>query len=343
MIYENNPDIFMNWKTVLLDPSVSEPESSDDKTEKLIQKAEQAMPYCRDGGDWNTFNRLRSQLEAVPCTYNFVIAGPQTEERDVENLEVDIWSVKGNEYRQFYDYLNTRYGSVLNLREMCAAACLLENVHQHVKRGVGFCVIKIEEGKYKRISVIDNGRGFYNHKKKERLMVRDAVKFGRSYGNRYNSLGQALSLSFGLWSDLSTVETPDDTVIILPEGKFRKMIKWTFRALISLIFALGVNFSAMMLTQNMRMSVIDILIIILTFGSMMQWDIIKSAFGRKSGKKYFPHVKFSIENRQTFGSIVNVYFCDMKHTGKWRRQMVKRLKASLRKRAKFLRKSFGNP
>jgi len=336
MLYESNPKISVTWKTVLLVPSVSE--ASDDKADELIQKAEKAMPYYRDDGDWNEFSQIRSRLKDIPCAYNFVIAGPQTEERDVENLDVDIWSVKGNEYKQFYDYLKARYSSILNLREICAAACLLENVHQHVKRGVGFCVIKIEKGKYKRISFIDNGRGFYNHKKQKRLPVRDAVKFGRSYGSRYNSLGQALSLSFGLWSDLSTVETPGDTVIIFPEGKFEKVMKWTFRGLTSLIFAFGIDLSAMMLSQNMKMTVIDIFIIILVFGSIMQWDGIKSLFGKKSEKKYSPHVKFRINNKQKFGSIVNVYFCDMKHAGKWRRRMTKRLKASLRRRAEFLRR-----
>ncbi len=74
--------------------------------------------------------------------------------------------------------MNTKHGSILKDREMRATACLLENIHQHVKKGIGLCVIKIILGKYKRISVSDNGEGFYNYKKQKQLSVKDAIKFG---------------------------------------------------------------------------------------------------------------------------------------------------------------------
>jgi len=156
-----------------------------------------------------------------------------------KHVKVDCWSVKGNEYRQFYDYMNTKHGSILKDREMRATACLLENIHQHVKKGIGLCVIKIILGKYKRISVSDNGEGFYNYKKQKQLSVKDAIKFGRGYGSRYKSMGQALATSFGLWSDFASVETPNDTAIIVPEGMFHKMARGLSKILCSLIVAVG--------------------------------------------------------------------------------------------------------
>ena len=272
-------------------------------------------------------------MEKMPSIYVFMIAGTQAEAKDIK---VDLWSVKGNRYRQFYDYMNAHHSSLLNKREMRATACLLENVHQHVKEGVGFCVIKIVPGKYKRISVIDNGSGFYNCKKQKRLTVRDAVRFGRAYGSRYKSLGQALAISFGLWSDLATIETTCESAIITPEGTFKKIMRGLLKMGVCLIFSIGVDLATLMIREDM--SVADIFIIISVFGIIMLWGRIKSVFGKKSRKKYFSVIKFRIKNRQRFGSVVNVYFCDTKGVRKWR-QMIKKLKISLERRAKSLRPS----
>lgn len=302
------------------------------KADELIQKAGEAMPYYENNGDWSEFNHVRAQLENMPSIHTFMIAGTQAEAKDIK---VDLWSVKGNRYRQFCDYMNAHYSSLLNDREMRATACLLENVHQHVKEGVGFCVIKIIPGKYKQISVIDNGGGFYNCKKQKRLTVRDAVRFGRAYGSRYKSLGQALAISFGLWSDLATVETPCESAIITPEGTFKKIMRGLLKMAVCLLFAIGVDLATLMIREDM--SATDIFIIISVFGIIMLWGRIKLIFGRKSRKRYFSDIKFRIKNKQRFGSIVNVYFCDTKGVRKWRRQMMRKLKISLQKRAKFLR------
>lgn len=59
------------------------------------------------------------------------------------------------------------------------------------------------------------------------------------YGSRYKSMGQALATSFGLWSDFASVETPNDTAIIVPEGMFHKMARGLSKILCNLIVAVG--------------------------------------------------------------------------------------------------------
>ncbi len=220
-------------------------------------------------------------------------------------------------------------------REVCAAAGLLENVHQHVKQGIAFCVIKIGLGKYKRISVADNGEGFYNYKKQGRLSVSDAIKFGRAYGSRYKSLGQALAITFGLWSDLATVETPYDSVIVTPERPLKKMIRVLFKIIFSLAVAVGTDAATLLLRQNI--SVIDIFTIVSIFGIVISWDRIKSVFREEGHKKYFPEIKFKLKNRQQFGSSINVYFFNGKNGKKLRKQAIEELKIFLQKRVKFFR------
>ena len=136
------------------------PDSSENKVDELLRKAEKAMPYYESRGDWKEFNRLRLQLEEH--TYVFVMAGPDVDKKLVRGLKIDFWSQKGIEYRHLYDFISSKYGFFLKSREICALACLLENIHQHVKEGIGLGVIAIELGKYKRVTVSDNGRGFYN-------------------------------------------------------------------------------------------------------------------------------------------------------------------------------------
>lgn len=305
--------------------------------DELIQQAEESMPSCEDdNGDWTEFNRLKMQLESMSYIYTFIIAGPEADKKHTKDVKVDFWSVKGNEYRQFYDYMSTKHGSILKDREMRATACLLENIHQHVKKGIGLCVIKIILGKYKRISVSDNGEGFYNYKKQKQLSVKDAIKFGKGYGSRYKSMGQALATSFGLWSDFASVETPNDTAIIVPEGMFHKMARGLFKILCSLIVAVGADLATLMV-REVPLSVIDIFIIISVFGIVMKWDKIKSVFGEDSEEKYFPQVRFKIKNKQKFGSTVTVYFCNIKGMKKWREEIIQGLKVSLKERAESFR------
>ncbi|QTA92432.1 hypothetical protein [Desulfonema magnum] len=305
------------------------------ETDELIQQAEEAMPYYENNGDWKTFSRLRDQLEKMPYTYVLVTAGPKADKTSLKNLNVDFWSVKGNDYKQFYDYITTRYGSILKEREICAAAGLLENVHQHVKQGVAFCVIKIVLGKYKRISVIDNGGGFYHYKKQVRLSVKDAIKFGRAYGSRYKSLGQALAITFGLWSDLATVETPYDSVIVTPERPLKKLVRVLFKIIFSLAVAVGTDAATLLVRQNI--SVIDIFTIVSIFGIVINWDRIKCVFRKEGHKKYFPEIKFKLKNRQQFGSSVNVYFFNGKNGNELRKQAIEELKIFLQKRVKSFR------
>ncbi len=313
------------------------PVSSGKDVDELIQQAEESMPSCEDdNGDWTEFNRLKMQLESMPYIYTFVIAGPEADKKHAKDVKVDFWSVKGNEYRQFYDYMSTKHGSILKDREMRATACLLENIHQHVKKGIGLCVIKIVLGKYKRISVSDNGEGFYNYKKQKQLSVKDAIKFGKGYGSRYKSMGQALATSFGLWSDFASVETPNDTAIIVPEGMFHKMARGLSKILYSLIVAVGADLATLMV-REVPLSVIDIFIIISVFGIVMKWDNIKSVFGEDSEEKYFPQVRFKIKNKQKFGSTVTVYFCNIKGMKKWREEIIQGLKVSLKERAESFR------
>ncbi len=71
------------------------------ETDELIQQAEEVMPYYENHGNWEEFNRLRTQLEKMPYTYVSVTAGPKVDKASVKNLKVDLWSVKGNDYKQF--------------------------------------------------------------------------------------------------------------------------------------------------------------------------------------------------------------------------------------------------
>ncbi len=310
--------------------------SSKDQVDELLHQAEEAMPYYEDhDADWREFNQIRMQLENMPYAYTFVIAGPDMEKKRLRDIKVDIRSVKGNEYQQFYEYMKANYASVLNRREMCAAACLLENIHQHVKSGIGLCVIKIVLGKYKRISVSDNGGGFYNYKGQKRLPVKDAIKFGRAYGSRYKSLGQALATSFDLWSDFASVETPHDSVIIVPEGMFNKMLRGASRIITGLIAAVGVDLGLIIIKE--RISLLDVVVMLSVFGIVVKWDQVRSLFGIRSEDRYFPEIRFKIKNQQEFGSVVNVYFCNTKDMKKWRRSSVERLKGILRERAASFR------
>lgn len=311
-------------------------ESSQDKTDMLIHLTEEAMPYYETEGDWTEFNRVRAKLEAMPYTYTFVMAGPDVNKKAIRNLKVDLQSVKGNDYEQFYDYINERYGSLLKKREICAAACLLENVHQHVKKGVGFCVIRIILGKYKRITVSDNGGGFFNYKKQKPLSVKDAIKYGRAYGSRYKSLGQALAMSFGLWGDLGTVETPHDTTIIVPERFFKKMMRALYNIAMSLIFAAGTDFLTLII-RNQDISLVDAFITGSAFILFLNRNSIMSFFTKKSEKKYFPELTFKARNKQNFGSSVNVYFCSSNDVRRWRKHLTEKLKNFLEKRADTFR------
>jgi hypothetical protein len=304
------------------------------KTDDLIRQAEAAMPCCEENGNWEYFNSLREQLDDMPNTYTFVIAGVKVNKKHIQNLKVDYWSVKGNEYEQFCDHMKDCYGSVLSKREIRAVACLLENVHQHVKSGVGLCVVSIVPDKYKRISVIDNGGGFYNYKKQNKLSVNDAIKFGRSYGSRYKSLGQALAVAFGRWSDLSTVETPCNSVIIAPEKTAKKIARYSVHLLICLIIAAGLDW--LTLTVRSGFSYIDIFIIVSIFGLALCRKQIASVFGKKSVKEYFPEIIFKTKNKREFGSAVTVYFCHTNAVRKCRKHLTNLLKKHLQIRAETL-------
>lgn len=307
------------------------PDPYMNKADDLIQQAEAAMPYYESDKDWTAFNRLITELKTVPYTYVFLIAGPDVNKKDLgENIEVALWSVKGNQYRQFYEYMYKRYGSILTDREMRAAACLLENIHQHVRQGLGLCVIRVVLGKYKQITVSDNGDGFYNYKKKKRLAVKDAIRFGRAYGSRYKSQGQALATSFGLWSDVATIETPHDSVIIVPEGIFRKILRGLSRILPALIIALGADLVLLLIRENA--SILDLFVILSVFGIVIARDRILSFFGREAEKKYFPQVKFRVKNTREFGSSLSVYFCSAGNKKNWRKGIIERLKRRLKDR-----------
>jgi hypothetical protein len=292
------------------------------------------MLFYEEKGDWEAFNCLRQQLDELPNTYTFVIAGAKVKKSHIQNLKVDYWSVKGSEYEQFHDYMKDHYASVLTEREICAAACLLENVHQHVKSGVGFCVVTVVPDKYKRIFVIDNGGGFYNYEKQGRLSVNDAIKFGRSYGSRYKSLGQALAVAFGRWSDLSTVETPCNSVIITPEKPLKKIVRCSMELLLCLIIALGLDCLTLPLRNGF--SYIDIFIIVSIFGIAICRNRIASILGRKPARQYFPEIIFKIKNKRDFGSAVTVYFCHANPVKKCRNRLTKELKKYLRTRAEPL-------
>jgi len=311
-------------------------ESPEDQTDMLIHLAEEAMPYYESEGDWTEFNRIRAKLESMPYTYVFVMAGPDVNKKAIRNLKVDLQSVKGNDYEQFYDIMNERYGSLLKKREMCAAACLLENVHQHVKKGIGFCVIRIILGRYKRITVSDNGGGFFNYKKQKPLSVKDAIKYGRAYGSRYKSLGQALAISFGLWADLGTVETPNDTTIVVPERFLKKMMRALYNIAASLIFALGTDF-LILIIRNQDISITDAFITASAFLLFLCRNSIISLFTKNSGKEYFPELAFKVKNKQKFGSSVNAYFCSTNDVSRWRKKLIEKLKIFLEKRADTFR------
>ncbi len=317
-------------------PDQNLPESHVNKSDRLIRQAEESMPYCEDKGDWKEFSRLRTQLEEMPDTYVLVMTGPGVNKANIKDLEVDFRSVKGVEFKHIYDYLGTRFGKILNNREICAASCLLENIHQHVKKGTGFCVIRIVHGKYKRITVSDNGTGFYNYTKHKRLPVTDAIKSGKSYGSRYKSEGQALSLSFGLWADFATVETPNDTVIIVPEPMLSKIMKSLGKIFFSLVIAFATGIGTIIIKGDV--SAADIFIILSVFVITMQWNRIKQLFFKeKAEKKYFPEIRFMIKNKQKFGSVINVYFCNSRDMKKWRGQVIDGLKEFFTERAKFFR------
>lgn len=300
-------------------------------SDELIRLAEESMPYYEDNGDWKEFNSLRAQLEEMPHTYVLVIAGPEVHKAHIRDIKVDFQSVKGIEYKHIYDHINTRFGRILNDREICVTACLLENIHQHVKMGVGFCVIRIVLEKYKRITVSDNGPGFYNYRKQKRLPVKDAIKSGRSYGSKYKSEGQALATSFDLWTDFATVETPNESVIIVPERTLYKIIKGFCKIIFSLIIALVADLATLVIRENI--SAADIFIIVSVFATIMNWDRIKLFFGKKVIKKYFPEIKYRIKNKQKFGSVISVYFCDARDMKKWRAQVTDGLKDYLNERA----------
>ncbi len=308
----------------------------EDKTDELIRQAEEAMPYCEETGDWKEFSRIRSQLEKMPYTYLFVMAGPEFDKSAGNDLKIDIRSVKGNRFRQICDEMKKRYGTILHEREIFAASCLLENIHQHVKKGIGLCVIKIVLGKYRRITVTDNGTGFYNYKKQKKLSVKDAIKFGRAYGSRYKSLGQALAISFGLWSDLATVETNHESAVIVPEGTFKRIIKGLFRFIFALTVALGAD-ALILALRSSDISWIDIPVILSVFGIVIGWNKILSFFGKYQEEKYFPGIRFSTENKQRFGSAINIYFCDSGEIKKWREEMIRELEDYLQKRADTFR------
>ncbi|MCP4344403.1 MAG: hypothetical protein GY795_02630 [Desulfobacterales bacterium] len=307
------------------------------KTDNLIRQAEDSMLYFENKGDWQEFSRLRAELEEIPDTYVLVMTGPDVNKSNIKDLEVDFRSVKGVEFKHIYDYLGTRFGKILKNREICAAACLLENIHQHVKKGIGFCVIRVVHGKYKRITVSDNGTGFYNYTKHKRLPVTDAIKSGKSYGSRYKSEGQALALSFGLWADFATVETPNDTVIIVPEPMLGKIMKSMGKIFFSLVIAFAAGIGSVIIREDI--SAADILIILAVFVVAMQWSRISQFFSKKKAeKKYFPEIRFMIKNKQKFGSVINVYFCDSRDMKQWRSQVIDGLKEFFTERAKSFRR-----
>jgi len=305
------------------------PDSSENRVDELLWKAEEAMPDYESHGDWRLFNRLRLQLEEH--AYVFVMAGPDVDKKLVRGLNVDFWSEKGIEYRHLYDFISRKYGFFLKSREICAAACLLENIHQHVKEGIGLCVIAVELGKYKRITVSDNGRGFYNYEKGKNLSVKKAIKFGRSYGKRYRSRGEALATSFGKWSDCATVETPHESTIILPEGILKKIMKTIFKIILCLIISAGADTVTLLFRQDI--SIFDFIFISAVFGITMTWSEIKLLLGKRVHKKYFPLINFRIKNRQEFGTSVTAYFYESRGLKKWKTQVIRRLKDHLQKRA----------
>lgn len=318
--------------TMLYDIVMEEMEEMEDieaafaftEAEELIRNIREAMPFYEEYSDWEVFNRLRARLERLPFVYNFVMAGPMANKIRTSDIKVNLWSVKGNTYRQFYDYMQQHYGTMLEEREMKAGACLLENIHQHVKNGIGLCVIRNAES-HTSISVIDNGTGFYDYKKQRRLKIRDAVKFGKAYGSRYKSLGQALAITCGLWSDLSVIETPCESSVIMPERFLKKAVKYGFRILVSMAIAITADLAT--LTVREDISAADPFIIALIFLIAMNRSGIKRVlFRKRSYNKYFPQVISRTKNRQKFGTTIHLYFCHTGNVRKWRRRMVKEIR-----------------
>jgi len=145
-----------------------------------------------------------------------------------------------------------------------------------------------------------------------------------------------LAISFGLWSDLATVETNHESAVIVPEGIFKKIIKTLFKIIFALTIALGAD-ALILAIRSSDISWIDIPIIISVSGIVIGWNKILSFLGKYQEEKYFPGIRFSTENKQKFGSAVNIYFCDTGKTKKWREDMIKELADYLQKRADTFR------
>ena len=166
--------------------------------------------------DWSKFNALVNEFKKRK-RWVIVVAGPRIIK---EIVEVDysfagLGNTRDKRNEEISRWLSdTQFTG--NRLEKLFLECMLENIDQHVQKGVALAVRQERKTKrhrrYSELSIVDNGSGFIDEKGK-RISIAEAIKWGRPRGKR-GSAGQCLPLSLGYRANLTLIKIPGESAIV---------------------------------------------------------------------------------------------------------------------------------
>ncbi|MFH1191154.1 MAG: hypothetical protein V1670_03050, partial [Candidatus Omnitrophota bacterium] len=181
-----------------------------------------ALPYYTNKApdSWREFCRIKRELSGNGNIKIAVLSG-RWFKNDIEINCIDLPLRKSfPRCDSFEGYFIDRFTA--NIREKEFLRHTLDNINQHVKKGV-VLVARQEEmteigQKHIKVTVIDNGPGFIDKHSKSRVSIEKAIAWKKTYGSGGYS-GVGLTYAVGREADLSVIKIPGQTALI---GKYCK-------------------------------------------------------------------------------------------------------------------------
>jgi len=205
---------------------------SNRSVEQLISKLEGAMPYFEEENpDWTKTYEVIEKLGIRKNVEIMLFAGHEMDKNDFLRIEKEVKQkdvkityhcYQGDSWPTFKTLIFKDSEMPLLGDEVFSLSLLLENINQHVKKGLAFVIVQYIKGQYIKISVVDNGEWTKD------LSIEEAIKWGKPSCNTENQ-GMALSIAVGS-ADLSIIEKPLQSGIITPDERKDYELNFVLRA-----------------------------------------------------------------------------------------------------------------
>jgi|GEM_PF-2576090 len=195
---------------------------------ELISKLGRALPgYDEEKADYTEVYEIIEELGKRDGVEIMLFAGPEVNKNDFLKVER---KVKQKGVKVTYHYSQQENWQNLEVliaqqtkipllnHEIFSLSLLLENINQHVKKGLALVVIQYVEDEYLKISVMDNGK--FINKRGEKVSIEEAIRWENSPG--WGQAGMGLSIVVA-GADLSMIEKSLESGIILPDKRKEKL------------------------------------------------------------------------------------------------------------------------